>query len=122
VIGDLISPFKAAIGLDYKAFELRLLSAIHTRFGIPALMAPQITAAIKDADRVAAYFEATVLAGFHDCEAQTFFGSPSISDRLTKSLRDLVPLPANAAEQKFLELFYSLARYSKSAEFGPDRS
>src|SRR5215510_8711603 len=25
VIGDLISPFKAAVGLDYKAFELKLL-------------------------------------------------------------------------------------------------
>jgi uncharacterized protein len=25
VIGDLISPFKTAIGLDYKAFELKLL-------------------------------------------------------------------------------------------------
>src|SRR5215470_9293625 len=35
VIGDLISPFKAAIGLDYKAFETRLLQAIHRRFGLP---------------------------------------------------------------------------------------
>src|SRR5262247_4644058 len=29
VIGDMISPFKAALGLDYKAFENRLLAAIH---------------------------------------------------------------------------------------------
>ena len=36
VIGDLISPFKTAIGLDYKQFELRLLAAIHRRFGLPA--------------------------------------------------------------------------------------
>ncbi len=36
VVGDLISPFKAAVGLDYKDFELRLLSAIHLRFGLPA--------------------------------------------------------------------------------------
>ena len=35
VIGDLISPFKAAVGLDYKAFELRLLKAIHRAFGLP---------------------------------------------------------------------------------------
>ena len=34
VIGDLISPFKTAIGLDYKAFELRLLDAIHRRFTV----------------------------------------------------------------------------------------
>ena len=26
VVGDMISPFKAALGLDYKAFENRLLS------------------------------------------------------------------------------------------------
>ena len=32
VVGDMISPFKAALGLDYKAFEKRLLSAIHMRF------------------------------------------------------------------------------------------
>ena len=38
VIGDLISPFKAAIGLDYKAFELRLLDAIHRRFGLPPVL------------------------------------------------------------------------------------
>src|SRR5215813_4621034 len=36
VIGDLISPFKAAVGLDYKTFETRLLGAIHIRFGLPA--------------------------------------------------------------------------------------
>ena len=35
VVGDMISPFKAALGLDYKAFEKRLLSAIHMRFGLP---------------------------------------------------------------------------------------
>ncbi|MDE3115045.1 MAG: HD family hydrolase, partial [Pseudomonadota bacterium] len=34
VVGDLISPFKAAVGLDYKAFELRLLAAVHIRFGL----------------------------------------------------------------------------------------
>ena len=36
VVGDMISPFKAALGLDYKAFENRLLAAIHIRFGLPA--------------------------------------------------------------------------------------
>src|SRR5680860_1574096 len=35
VIGDLISPFKAALSLDYKAFEAKLLAAIHLRFGLP---------------------------------------------------------------------------------------
>ena len=36
VIGDMISPFKAALGLDYRSFEDRLESAIHIRFGLPA--------------------------------------------------------------------------------------
>src|SRR5262245_9987246 len=34
VVGDLISPFKAAVGLDYKAFEVRLLRAIHGAFAL----------------------------------------------------------------------------------------
>src|SRR5690606_29417610 len=64
VVGDLISPFKTAIGLDYKAFELRLLAAIHTRFGLPEVLPSDVQSRIKDADRIAAYFEATRLAGF----------------------------------------------------------
>src|SRR6185295_16120931 len=64
VIGDLISPFKAAVGLDYKAFELKLLEAIHRRFGLPPSIPDRISAAIKSADRIAAYYEATQLAGF----------------------------------------------------------
>src|SRR5262245_26706180 len=62
VIGDLISPFKAAIGLDYKAFEKRLLRAIHARFDLPGEAPPDCATAIKAADRIAAYFEATCLA------------------------------------------------------------
>ena len=56
VVGDLISPFKAAVGIDYKAFELRLLAAIHIRFGLPAKLPQEITKLIKRADRVAAFY------------------------------------------------------------------
>ena len=45
VIGDLISPFKAAVGLDYKAFEVQLLQAIHRRFGLPPALPEPVTAA-----------------------------------------------------------------------------
>ena len=48
VIGDLISPFKAAIGLDYKAFENELLEAIHRRFGLPPSLPDRITMADQD--------------------------------------------------------------------------
>ena len=81
VVGDLISPFKAALGLDYKAFENRLLSAIHVRFGLPETLPPAITAAIKAADRIAAYWEATELAGFTIAEALLYFGEPDFAPR-----------------------------------------
>src|SRR5438876_10650546 len=34
VIGDMISPFKALLGGDYRTVEARLLAAIHRRFGL----------------------------------------------------------------------------------------
>jgi 5'-deoxynucleotidase YfbR-like HD superfamily hydrolase len=64
VIGDLISPFKAAIGTDYKQLENRLLAAIHIRFGIPVALPQQVAQLIKRADTAAAYIEAVQLAGF----------------------------------------------------------
>ncbi len=76
VVGDLISPFKAAVGIDYKGFELRLLAVIHIRFGLPAKLPEDISKLIKRADRVAAFFEATQLAGFSHAEAKTYFGLP----------------------------------------------
>ncbi len=110
VIGDLISPFKAAIGLDYKAFELRLLAAIHERYGLPGTLAPQIAHAIKDADRIAAYFEATRLAGFSSEEAERFFGKPDVPENLHARLDALEAWPANGAQSAFLARFARLAR------------
>ena len=57
VIGDLISPFKAALSLDYKEFEKKLLAAIHIRFGLPPELPADITKLIKRADKIAAYYE-----------------------------------------------------------------
>ena len=76
VIGDMISPFKAALGLDYKAFEAKLEAAIHLRFSLPAIAPPAVKATIKRADIVCAYFEAVQLAGFSEAEAKRFFGAP----------------------------------------------
>lgn len=110
VIGDLISPFKTAIGLNYKAFEQQLLEAIHIRFGVPPRPPDDVTAAIKTADRAAAYFEATRLAGFTVEEAEAFFGAPSqLPAILTKRLTALAPLPASEAQARFLERFADLA-------------
>ncbi len=110
VIGDLISPFKAAIGLDYKAFELRLLAAIHKRFGLPEALGPKLKKSIKAADGIAAYYEATVLAGFEISEAEDFFGKPSIPICLEARLTNIVPLPANDAEAEFLNRVRTLSR------------
>lgn len=109
VIGDLISPFKAAIGLDYKAFELRLLTAIHTRYGIPAALPAVVTAAIKDADRIAAFYEATRLAGFSIDEAQIYFGNVEPNKYLAESLQTLAPWPAHHAQTQFIARFNALA-------------
>ena len=70
VIGDMISPFKAALGLNYQDFEDRLTHAIHIRFGLPAVIPAEIKTLIKAADRSCAYFEATQLAGFSPDEAR----------------------------------------------------
>lgn len=108
VIGDLISPFKAAIGLDYKAFELRLLSAIHRRYDLPSAETPALTAIIKGADRIAAYYEASVLAGFAIDEAEAFFGRPEISPSLASELENLTPLATQNAERAFIARFQYL--------------
>jgi uncharacterized protein len=110
VIGDLISPFKAAIGLDYKAFELRLLSAIHVRFGVPATLPSEVASAIKYADRIAAFHEAISLAGFSRDEAETFFGSPSIPSTLAAGLERITPLAAHEAQRQFLDRFARVSR------------
>ncbi|MEZ5915389.1 MAG: HD family hydrolase [Parvularculaceae bacterium] len=69
VIGDMISPFKSALGDRYKTIEKRLQRAIHLRFGLPADLPPAIEKAIKRADRASAFFEATQIAGFSAIEA-----------------------------------------------------
>ena len=105
VVGDLISPFKAAVGIDYKDFELRLLAAIHIRFGLPARTPAELNALIKKADGVSAYHEATQLAGFSRAEALRFFGIPPRATRIPR----LVPLSTGEAQALFLEHFRRLA-------------
>jgi len=76
VIGDMISPVKAAVGPDYGELDDRLMAAIHIRFGLPAALPKTIKAQIKRADKVSAYMEATQIAGFSEKEAAKFFGKP----------------------------------------------
>ena len=76
VIGDMISPVKAAVGPGYGALDERLEAAIHIRFGLPAKVPPAIKKQIKKADKISAWMEATQIAGFTVAEADKFFGKP----------------------------------------------
>ncbi len=105
VVGDLISPFKAAIGSDYKALELRLLSAIYTRFALPAEIPVSIAKQIKRADQAAAYLEATQLAGFNDQEANKYFHRPRDYGSGKYKLPKLDPISTERAETSFLARF-----------------
>lgn len=111
VIGDLISPFKAALSLDYRDFEAKLLAAIHRRFSVLVDLPENVTKLIKHADKIAAYYEATGLAGFSHEEARRFFGQPrGLSAALVNRLSQLSPLPAAEGEAKFLKRFHELAK------------
>lgn len=103
VIGDMISPFKHALGIDYKAFEIKLETAVHLRFGLPPKMPPRLKKQIKQADLYCAWFEATQIAGFDPVEADKFFIPPPRDLYI-----DIKPLPVTAAETVFLERFAEL--------------
>ena len=107
VIGDMISPFKAALGLNYKAFEHRLMAAIHIRFGLPPKASDETEALIKQADKMAAYLEATQLAGFSIPEAEKFFGRPKGLSG-DKKFHSLQTLATNHAAAEYLAVFESL--------------
>lgn len=107
VIGDLISPFKAVVGDEYKQIESRLLGAIHLRFGLPAQISTTWNRHIKRADRIAAYHEATRLAGFGAREAARYFGRANaveLADWL------LVPMAPRRAQKRFLDVFREIER------------
>lgn len=104
VVGDLISPFKAAVGINYKSLELKLLAAIHIRFGLPPKPPAALASLFKKADMISAYHEATQLAGFEPGEARKFFGAPPAALKTPR----LMPLPTAEAQTVFLERFRRL--------------
>lgn len=112
VIGDMISPFKNALGFDYRSFEDKLQQAIHIRFGLPAIITPQLKKFIKRADRIAAYLEATQIAGFSHEESHRYFDAPPVG------VRDWTVRPASATEAKnmMLERFSELIDQMAEAE------
>jgi 5'-deoxynucleotidase YfbR-like HD superfamily hydrolase len=104
VIGDMISPFKTALGMDYRSFEERLEGAIHIRFGLPARSPPAIRVLIKRADRACAFFEATQLAGFSHAEALDLFDPPPAGYAHT-----IEPWPPSVAQSRYVQRFHVLS-------------
>ena len=76
VIGDIITPFKYALGGIYREIEDRLEKAVHIRFGLPAILPEHVERSIKRADRMAAWLEATQLAGFSSEDAAKILTKP----------------------------------------------
>lgn len=101
VIGDMITPVKAAIGAPYKKIEALLQNAVHIRFGLPPELPSGIAHSIKRADRMAAYLEATELAGFSAKDAGKLF--PKLRG-IPKGI-DLTPLSPEKATRSFLRRF-----------------
>lgn len=110
VIGDMISPFKAVMGGDYKIVEKRLADAIHRRFGLEKYDTDRLKKLAKKADLISAYFEAVELAGFTAEEAKRIFGVPRGIGRQTPAgpVLGLDPLPTVSAEEAFLNRFQQL--------------
>lgn len=97
VIGDMISPVKAAIGAEYGELDARLTAAVHLRFGLPAQLPVAIKKAIKAADKVSAWVEAVQIAGFSLKEADKLFGKPDPVMTRALSIRLEPPATVRAA-------------------------
>jgi uncharacterized protein len=107
VIGDIISPFKAVLGDAYKGVEARILAAVMIRFGLPPEITGPVKVLTKDADAIAAYHEATRLAGFALEEAERFFGRPV---NLPRRILDMLePWTTEQAEVAFKARFETLS-------------
>ena len=98
VIGDMISPVKAAVGPGYGKLDERLTAAIHIRFGLPATIPIAVKKQIKTADKISAWLEATQIAGFTVAEADKLFGKPA--PEVIKGLR-IHLRPPLAVRQEF---------------------
>ena len=109
VIGDMISPFKAALGDGYRVFEDRLERAIHIRFGLRPVTPKALHKLIKQADHISAWHEAVQLAGFSAVQADQLFGATPASFPV-----HLSPMTAPVAQASFLLRFNTLQKQIQS--------
>jgi len=111
VIGDMISPFKQVMGGHYSEVEARLQRAIHLRFGLKAELPKALKSGIKRADQVAAFHEATQLAGFSRDEALTLFGKPG---GVSPEEHLMEPMSAGDAQIRFMGRFNAILAQSEA--------
>ncbi len=109
VIGDMITPLKSALGNEYSSIEGKLQQAIHIRFGLPAILPDAIVKSIKRADKMAAWIEATQIAGFTVLEAGKLFPKP----RGTPREMLMVPVSPKKAKEAFIRRFILLGGLNK---------
>ena len=109
VIGDMITPFKRALGSKYHKIEKGLTVAINIRFSLPGQIPNQVERTIKRADRMAAWLEATQLAGFTEIEAVKIFSKPPGTPKTIK----IKPQSPEKAKAAFLHRFFLLGGQKK---------
>ena len=109
VIGDMITPFKYALGGIYRDIESRLEEAVHIRFGLPAQLPDTINRTIKRADQMAAWLEATQLAGFSEADAKKIFKRP----RNTPDTMRIRPTSPEKAAEAFMKRFELLGGHNR---------
>ena len=99
VVGDVVTPLKAALGERFKEIENRIQAAIFIAFGLPGELPAEIRRLVKRADLCAAFLEATRLAGFSQAEAWRTFGRPeAVSDAFVPYL---APWSTDIAAERF---------------------
>ncbi len=107
VLGDMISPAKAAVGQGFGALEDRVQKAIHQRFSLAFPLPKEMKQLIKEADLASAYLEARDLAGFDARELSRYFSKPQ-----EPRIANMHPVPISAIEARtqFLARFEVLTR------------
>ena len=105
VIGDMISPLKSHLGINYEELDGKLTMAICIRFNIPTKKIKIIKRCIKIADKRAAWLEAVHLAGFSKQEANSIFGKHEVTEDFETNLLPSTPF---FTRKKFVNRFNEL--------------
>ena len=105
VIGDMISPLKLHLGINYEELDEKLTRAICIRFNIPTKKIKIIKRRVKLADKRAAWLEAIHLAGFSKQESDSIFGKQEAIKGVETYLLPVAPF---FVRKKFVNRFNEL--------------